>query len=319
MKFDKIWFRHDEATSLGSSDKAIIIEFVRWSIHYKESTYGPEMKSKYFFDGHWWMQDGLAAWAKRIPWVSERTVRRYLDELCSEGYLVKKTAGNPFTGREPNYYRLGSKLTHEEENTFPPEQAVITNLSTPHGQTAPPLRTKRHDPSCQNGRYLPLTKSHPNESSNIYVDAPTSVGTASKAGSSLDKNQTLRKESQGGNTWEGTDPFRIVFENLNRLSICKARFDTQDYRKWITGLMQDLSLTIAELEKLSNEWQEYHNEKTQKPKVAKSSFRTWIMNYIERRAKNAQRQPGKSKWQQEPRKLNIASAGSPDDDYSKGW
>lgn len=104
MKFDKLFFRHDEAAKLGSSDKAVILEFIRWSCHFKAAAF-QKFENSYFFDGHWWMQDSYEAWIERMPWLSRRTIARYLDELHVEGYLAKVLSGSGNGGRVPNFYR----------------------------------------------------------------------------------------------------------------------------------------------------------------------------------------------------------------------
>ena len=105
MKFDKLFFRHEDAVALGSADKAIILEFVRWSIHSKEAAQDRAyMAAKYFMDDHWWMQDSYEAWHARMPWVGKSTLRRYIEELCESGYLIKKFV-NGQNGRAPNFYR----------------------------------------------------------------------------------------------------------------------------------------------------------------------------------------------------------------------
>src|SRR6476659_3690427 len=103
MKFDKLWFRHEDAVALGSADKAIILEFIRWSCHYKESEEEPN--TKYHMDGHWWMQDSFEAWCKRMPWLSLRTIKTYFTDLHTAGFIDKKTVGKSRGGRDPNFYR----------------------------------------------------------------------------------------------------------------------------------------------------------------------------------------------------------------------
>lgn len=87
-------------------------------------------------------------------------------------------------------------------------------------------------------------------------------------------------------TWALDDPLAKVFTNLTKLSICKARFDTEDYRKWIQGLIERYGISISEIEVAADDWQTWHNDKTDKPVSPKGSFNTWIRNYTERRNRN---------------------------------
>lgn len=105
MKFTTLSFNHEEAVVLGNSDKAIIMEFVRWSCYFNESEAENEyMARKYLMDGHWWMQDSYEAWQERMPWLSLTTIKRYFNDLCKRGFLSKRTL-NYGHGRLPNFYR----------------------------------------------------------------------------------------------------------------------------------------------------------------------------------------------------------------------
>lgn len=132
MKFDKLFFRHDEAVALGSADKAIILEFVRWSCHFKEADANREyLTSRYFHDGNWWMQDSQEAWLERLPWLSIRTFQRYVNDLCDVGLLIRIRNGRT-TGRDPNFYRAD------------PNCQFVTNT----------LTANLTPPSCQFDRYV---------------------------------------------------------------------------------------------------------------------------------------------------------------------
>jgi len=94
-----------EAFFLGGSDKAIILEYIRYSIGEKEGKYNYE-KSKYCFDGYWWMQDSYEQWQDRLPWLSLITIKRYVKDLCDLGVLVKKRKSEFGGGNQPNFYRI---------------------------------------------------------------------------------------------------------------------------------------------------------------------------------------------------------------------
>lgn len=132
----------------------------------------------------------------------------------------------------------------------------------------------------------------PNESLGSCYARTTNQGSqqgtalASKGKSRTDTTpQPAKAIKTAPRTWESNDPFAVAFGNMTKVSICKAKFDTEEYREYLTGLMETLNLTINEINQLTHQWQEYHVERTTQPKVAKSSFRTWVNNYVERRAK----------------------------------
>lgn len=247
MKFDKLFFRHEDAVALKSADKAIIVEFIRWSCHFKESAESdPYVTAKYFQDGVWWMQDTQEAWQARLPWLSIRTIRRYLEEVCEAGFVAKRISGGNGNGREGSFYRV----IEEARGQFD-LKGLEANLTLARGQFDQGLEANL---------------------------APTS----------LSKNQTKNQtKNRLSSFWDSADPFAPVFENLNKLPICKAKFKTDEYRTYLTDLMKELSLTIEDLSRLSNEWQEHHNDATDKPKSPKGSFRTWATkNYNGRKSSN---------------------------------
>jgi hypothetical protein len=69
-----------------SADKAFMIEYMAWSIDYKRVN-----KVKIcFHNEQYWMWNTHDAWAKLMPWVSKRSIRRYLEDLKEAGFI--KTA-----------------------------------------------------------------------------------------------------------------------------------------------------------------------------------------------------------------------------------
>lgn len=252
MKFDKLFFRHDEAVALGSSDKAVILEFVRWSCHFKESDNNQDyLKRKYFMDDVWWMQDSHEAWQERLPWLGKTTIRRYLDELCDRGFLFKRVVIDE-RGRAPNFYRANSDaqigprgvVSKTDIGSVQIGQGVVSNL------------------------------------------APIILSTKIQT-----KIQTNKSASPGGDLvcvpkWLEDDPFSGIFQNLIKLPACKAKFIADEYRRWLEGLMKEFNLTMEDLKKTSNAWQEYHNESSKKIASPKGSFRTWVTNYAKGRTEN---------------------------------
>lgn len=66
------------ATILKSSDKAIMLQ----QIHYWLQ------RSNNVEEGHRWVFNSVKNWQKQFPWMKERTVQRYLRDLCDMGLLI---------------------------------------------------------------------------------------------------------------------------------------------------------------------------------------------------------------------------------------
>lgn len=253
MKIDKIWFRHEDAVRLGSADKAAILEFVRWSCHYKESEEEPNLK--YHMDGHWWMQDSFAAWQKRMPWLSLRTLKSYFNELYDAGYLDKRTVGKSSGGRDANFYRptdpddVKCKKCHEKLSA---DSALVeckscTRLSAESALSF--ISTKN------------LSK---NQTRNPASGEAPNIAVATKM-----------------TEWEASDELAPVFENLNKLPACKRQFHREKYRLWLKELMQEQATTIEVLIKESEKWQKHHNlPGGKRPTKISSSFGNWIKNHF---------------------------------------
>ena len=66
------------ATILKSSDKAIMLQ----QIHYWLQ------RSTNIVDGHRWVFNTVKGWHEQFPWLAEKTVQRYLKDLCNKGLLI---------------------------------------------------------------------------------------------------------------------------------------------------------------------------------------------------------------------------------------
>ena len=66
------------AVALKSSDKAIMLQ----QIHYWL------LRSKNIVDGHRWVFNTVKGWHEQFPWLAEKTVQRYLKDLCDKGLLI---------------------------------------------------------------------------------------------------------------------------------------------------------------------------------------------------------------------------------------
>jgi hypothetical protein len=83
--FTKYQFDPAVATALKSADKAFIIEYMLWSIKDKEKH--PDRYKHLLYQGEYYTYDTYKHWAVRMPWVSERSVRRYMNELRKDGWI----------------------------------------------------------------------------------------------------------------------------------------------------------------------------------------------------------------------------------------
>ncbi len=117
-----------EAILLKSSDKAIILEYFRWSINFKENRkdYNPQT-SKYFHGGFWWCQISFEALSDLMPWLSERCIKNYIKDLCDAEILIKRRSSEFGGGNKPNFYRV-------DEDTLSAKLAP-TPLSAESAQT----------------------------------------------------------------------------------------------------------------------------------------------------------------------------------------
>lgn len=139
MKFNTLFLRHEDAVTLGSADKALILEFVRWSCHFKESQEQDEYHTrKYFADGVWWMQDSMEAWHARMPWLGERTIRRHIDDLVTAGYLIKRVVGLSSGGRAPNFYRTSDQEVRGQND----QRGLEAKMAEVRGQNGHQLEAK---------------------------------------------------------------------------------------------------------------------------------------------------------------------------------
>lgn len=66
------------AVALKSVDKAIILQ----QIHYWLQ------RSKNVENGHHWVFNTVKEWHQQFPWLAEKTVQRYLKDLCDKGLLI---------------------------------------------------------------------------------------------------------------------------------------------------------------------------------------------------------------------------------------
>ncbi len=246
--FSYVW---DLAVELGSADKASMLSLIDWSIFYKETDehYDPE-HSKYFMDGVWWMQDSLDSWQKRMPWLSSRTIRRYLTELLEGGYIQRKIVALSQGGREATFYRLPTER-RSGQNAPQPE---VANLSIGSGQI---------------GQFVEVAK----------LDS-----------SSFTYNQTINPTNNQGSAmppltpppeWQASNPLAPIFEQLTKVPICAKQFNEAKYTGELQALKGELDISDQDLLDNAAAWQKWHNSPGgKKPQKAWMNFEGWVKRSV---------------------------------------
>lgn len=236
-------------------------------------------ESRFYADGQWWMEDTFEALANHFDGVfSLITIKRAVAELEKSGLLIS---------RKPR------AKAHDHTKHYAVNLAMWEEI---HNGTIDRIKMSQSDsikmiPSDRIKMILSHTNNLTKSQTNIDMISPPTGSTATPDGdgSSKDINLSKGKASfkQPDASFSEEDILAPVFRNLLKIDICKLKFNVPEYRKFLQGLMEQMSLSIKELIDLSNEWQEYHNEATKKPKSPKASFRTWVRNYTERRNREA--------------------------------
>lgn len=100
------------AIILKSSDKALMLQ----QIHYWLQ------RSNNIEDGHRWVFNSVKNWQKQFPWLTEKTVQRYLKDLCDKGLLITGNFNKANFDRT-KWYRIDydalDKLTQSKGTTSP--------------------------------------------------------------------------------------------------------------------------------------------------------------------------------------------------------
>ena len=93
--FEKYQFDPKICKAVGCPNKAFIIEFILWSINDKEekSKSNPKAYSHLYHEGRWFMWDTHEAWNERLPWLSLRTIKKYMADLKASGWIITAKLG----------------------------------------------------------------------------------------------------------------------------------------------------------------------------------------------------------------------------------
>ena len=109
------------AVALKSSDKAIMLQ----QIHYWL------LRSKNIVDGHRWVFNTVKGWHEQFPWIAEKTVQRYLKDLCDRGLLITANYNKANFDRT-KWYRINydalDKLTYSKGTDSPNGEGLTVPL-----------------------------------------------------------------------------------------------------------------------------------------------------------------------------------------------
>ena len=109
------------AVALKSSDKAIMLQ----QIHYWL------LRSKNIVDGHRWVFNTVKGWHEQFPWLAEKTVQRYLKDLCDRGLLITANYNKANFDRTKWYrinYEALDKLTYSKGTDSPNGEGLTVPL-----------------------------------------------------------------------------------------------------------------------------------------------------------------------------------------------
>lgn len=142
------------AVKLESSDKALILQ----QIHYWLN------RSNNIRDGFRWIYNSAAKWHEQFPWLSEKTIQRYLKDLEKRGLLI--------TG---NY----NKAKFDRTKWYRIDYDALDNLGSALGLTVPTIGTERPNGMGltvpTNTNRLPETTTETTKENSAAVAAPSSI------------------------------------------------------------------------------------------------------------------------------------------------
>lgn len=78
------------AKALKSADKAIMVQQIHYWLQIKRKA----NDARAFHDGRWWVFNSIQQWHDQFIWMSERTIRRNLDELSKMGIIIVSRFNN---------------------------------------------------------------------------------------------------------------------------------------------------------------------------------------------------------------------------------
>lgn len=106
------------AKALKSADKAIMVQQIHYWLQIKRKA----NDARAFHDGRWWVFNSIQQWHDQFIWMSERTIRRNLDELAKMGIIIVSRFNNKAFDRT-KWYTLNYDLLDQLAQAFQKPQS----------------------------------------------------------------------------------------------------------------------------------------------------------------------------------------------------
>lgn len=106
------------AKALKSADKAIMVQQIHYWLQIKRKA----NDARAFHDGRWWVFNSIQQWHDQFIWMSERTIRRNLDELAKMGIIIVSRFNNKAFDRT-KWYTLNYDLLDQLAQGFQKPQS----------------------------------------------------------------------------------------------------------------------------------------------------------------------------------------------------
>lgn len=261
-KFILTNFQDYEALAFKCVYKALIVECIRRSIHGK--ILDNDRASKYFFGDQFWMQDSLAAWKERFPYLSLPTIKRYLKGLCDTGYVIRSLS-NTSAGRGATFYRINPEL----DLFLKVQKAKAAILGCGDNSEA-------QSSEAQSSNFTePKAQIEPAQSSErAMASLITNI--------SLLNQTKISAKNRPSPSWPIDHHFSAIFGALTKVPACAKQFDLEKYNRELLALKEELAVTDDELLRCANAWQRWHNEPGgKKPQKAWANFEGWVKRNVE--------------------------------------
>ena len=153
FSFKKMFLDQKVGKALSCPNKALIVEFIKWSCEAKEAS--EDFQSQFYHDKKFWMFDTLEAWQERLPWASIRTIRRCLSDLKKQGWIYAEYLAENKNNRTLFYSWNKEKYAQAYEDEKPedekPEVSHDDSEETPCVQNGQ-MNDDTENPCVQNGQ-----------------------------------------------------------------------------------------------------------------------------------------------------------------------
>ncbi|MCG0772325.1 phage replication initiation protein [Lactiplantibacillus plantarum] len=176
------------AISLDSADKALILQ----QIHYWLN------RSNNVRDGFRWIYNSAAKWHEQFPWLSEKTIQRYLKDLEKRGLLI--------TG---NY----NKAKFDRTKWYRIDYDALDNLGSALGLTVPTIGTER-----PNGMGLTV---------------PTNTNRLPETTTETNNNKRPNSKTEYG---PDDSPYKVAVHLLTRIKQRQPDFKEPNLQKWANDI-----------------------------------------------------------------------------------